>query len=342
MELDSRKKSILYAIIRNYQETGEPVGSRTISKLAELSLSPATIRNEMSDLEEMGLIIQPHTSAGRVPTDKGYRLYVDELMNEQKNLPALSRNEELLLKRVDKVEELLMQMAKILASSTKYATMVTGPNYTGNKLKFIQLSPMDGGKLLAVIVLDGNIVRNNILNIGENLTDDELLSMNLLLNNNLNGLSAKEINLEIISKIKDEAGAHSDIVSKVIDAIANTLNEDEKPRVYTSGAKNIFEYPELSGGDTASEIISTLEEKEDLRPVFTGGSGDKHDIQVYIGDEVPVDSMKDCSVVTATYSLENGVEGKIGIIGPKRMDYEKVVATLKDTMRNLDEVFKES
>ena len=340
MELDSRKKAILYAIIRNYQETGEPVGSRTISKLADLNVSPATIRNEMADLEEMGLIVQPHTSAGRVPTDKGYRLYVDELMNEEKMLPAAKSSEELLIKRVDRVEELLMQMAKILAQSTKYATMITAPTYSGNKLKFIQLSPMESGKILAVIVFGGNIVKNTILNIGENLSDEEILKLNLLLNNNLNGLSMEEINLGIITKIKEEAGPRSEIIEKVLSAIAEAIEKEGSPKVYTSGARNIFEYPELSGGDKASEIISTLEEKESLRNVFDESDG-KHDIKVYIGDEVPVDSMKDCSVVTASYELENGVSGKIGIIGPKRMNYEKAVKAIKDTMSNLDGILSD-
>ena len=342
MELDSRKKAILYAIIRNYQETGEPVGSRTISKLSELSVSPATIRNEMADLEELGLIIQPHTSAGRIPTDKGYRLYVDELMKDQKLLPASMSDQTAILKRVDRVEELLMQMAKLLAKSTRYATMVTGPTYSGNKLKYLQLSPMGTGKLLAVIVLDGNIIKNNIFDIGEDISDETVLSLNLLLNNNLNGLRLEEINLGIITKIKEEAGTYADIVSKVLDAVASAIGTEKKPKVYTSGARNIFQYPELSGGDTASEIISTLEEKEDLGAALADVHEltDKHDIQVYIGDEVPVDSMKDCSVVTATYELTSGVRGKIGIIGPKRMDYERVVSTIKDTMSQLDTIFK--
>ena len=342
MELDSRKKAILNAIIRNYQETGEPVGSRTISKLADLSVSPATIRNEMADLEEMGLIVQPHTSAGRIPTDKGYRLYVDELMEGGMNarqLPAAAR-EDLLIKRVDRVEELLMQMAKILAASTKYATMVTGPTYAANKLKFIQLSPMESGKLLGVIVLTGNVVRNNIFDIGQDLTDDELLQLNFILNNNLNGLCMEEINLGIITKIKEEAGTHADIASKVLDAIAQAIEAEGSPKVYTSGAPNIFKYPELSSGDTASEIITTLEEKEGLRPVFTQTESDG-DIKVYIGDEVPVDSMKDCSVVTANYELPNGMKGKIGIIGPKRMKYEKVVGVIKDTMSRIEDTYKE-
>ena len=182
MELDDRKRKILLAIIQNYQDTGEPVGSRTISKMNDLNYSPATIRNEMADLEEMGLIVQPHTSAGRVPTDKGYRLYVDHLLtNEETGLTAAegpqlpaTHMEQLLSKRMDRVEEMLMRMAQVLAANTQYTTMVTGPHYKQNKLKFIQLSAMGGGKLLAVIVLNGNIVKNNILDIGCELDQETL------------------------------------------------------------------------------------------------------------------------------------------------------------------------
>ncbi len=340
MELDSRKKQILLAIIQNYQETGEPVGSRTISKLAGLSVSAATIRNEMSDLEEMGLIIKPHTSAGSIPTDKGYRLYVDELMVRSKQLPA-RQSEDFIIRRVDRLEELLMQMAKILADNTRYATMVTGPRYSANVLKFIQLSRLEKTKLLAVIVFGGNIIKNHIITIDYELDDDEILNLNIILNNSLNGLSVADMNISVLAKLKEQAGERRDVVEKLLDAIAAAGAETSD--IYTSGTPNIFNYPELAGGDRASELISTLEDKANLNSAFSGLSTlqDKHEIKVFIGDEVPVDSMKDCSVVTATYELETGVQGKIGIIGPKRMDYERVVATLKDTMSQLDEIFKE-
>ena len=345
MTLDERKQKILYAIIQNYQETGEPVGSRTISKYLDVKLSPATIRNEMSDLEEMGYIVQPHTSAGRIPTDKGYRLYVDSMLSE-KQLPAEpAADPAFLIKRVDRVEELLMQMAKILAANTNYATMITGPRYRRTKLKFIQLSPMGEGKLLAVVVSEGNIVKNNILDVGEDLSQEGVLALNLLLNSNLSGLTIDDISLDIISKMKEEDGEHAEVINKVLDAVAESIRSDDKIPIYTSGAPNIFKYPELTGGDKASELISTLEEKEPLGNIVrsSGEEGEgKHDIQVYIGDEVPVDSMKDCSVVTATYELGDGVQGKIGIIGPKRMDYQKVVDTLQSTMSQLDDIFQDN
>ncbi len=174
MELDERKEKILKAIIQTYLETGEPVGSRTISKYSDLKLSSATIRNEMSDLEEMGYIIQPHTSAGRIPSDKGYRFYVDQIIQEKDN--QVNEMQELMIKRVDRVELLLKQMAQILASNTNYATMVSGPNYHQTKLKFIQLSRVEARKLLIVVVVEGNIIRNSFVTLDEELSEEELLT----------------------------------------------------------------------------------------------------------------------------------------------------------------------
>ncbi len=342
MELDERKAKILTAIIQNYQETGEPVGSRTISKLTDLSLSSATIRNEMADLEEMGLIVQPHTSAGRIPTDKGYRLYVDQMMAD--NRREVAEIKDLVVERVDRVELYLKQMAKVLAANTNYATMITGPSYHDTKLKFIQLSRVDAGKLLAVVVVEGNVIRNTIFDVDEGLTDEELLSLNLLLNTKLNGLSMREINLGIIKDIEAAAGAHGAIVSQVLDAVADAIRTDDDMQVYTSGATNIFKYPELSGSQTAQDLISTLEDKKDLGELVRSGLKEEagEGIQVYIGEELPVAAMKDCSVVTATYDLGDGMRGSIGIIGPKRMDYQKVVGTLQKVMDQLDGAYKKT
>ena len=341
MDLDDRKAKILRAIIRNYQETGEPVGSRTISKYSDLSLSSATIRNEMADLEEMGLIVQPHTSAGRIPTDKGYRLYVDELMEAQNR--EVTQMKDFLIQRVDRVELLLKQMAKLLAVNTNYATMITGPVYSSTKLKFIQLSKMDNQKLLAVIVVEGNIVKNTILDLDRTLDDQDILSLNLLLNSSLNGLTINDINLGIVKELEEQAGPHGMLMREILNAVAEAVKTEEGGmQIYTSGATNIFKYPELSDGQTASELIHTFEEKDQLRNLVKESldSDDKEDLQVFIGDEMPVQTMKDCSVVTANYELSEGVRGTIGIIGPKRMDYVKVMDTLRTLMAQLDILFR--
>lgn len=342
MELDERKMKILKAIIQTYLETGEPVGSRTISKYSDLQLSSATIRNEMSDLEELGYIMQPHTSAGRIPSDKGYRLYVNQLM-EEKEKEATEMNS-FLIERVDRLELLLKQLAKILAMNTNYATMITGPRVHQNKLKFIQLSRMDEGKLLVVIVVEGNLIKNAILDIEEELDEEAVLSLNILLNGSLNGLSLEEISLAAISALKERAGAYSDIVSKVIDEVAKAIRSEEDLQVYTSGATNIFKYPEISDGQKASELIRTLEEKQILTNLITTSDEgeNKEGIQIFIGHETSVQTMQDCSVVTANYELGEGIQGTIGIIGPKRMDYDKVVSTLRTLMLQLDSIFKKT
>ncbi|MBR6257692.1 MAG: heat-inducible transcription repressor HrcA [Lachnospiraceae bacterium] len=339
-ELDDRKKRILHAVIRNYLETGEPVGSRTISKYTDLNLSSATIRNEMSDLEEMGYIIQPHTSAGRIPTDRAYRLYVDSMMEEKDR--EIEELKGMLLRTEDKMDKVLKNVANLLATNTNYATVVSAPQIRGNRLKFLQLSKVDESQILAVIVMEGNVIRNEIIHVDEPISDENMLKLNILINTHLNGLALEEINLGMITALKEQAGIHSSIVGNVIDALAMAIKGEEDLEVYTSGANNILKYPELADKQKASELIQTFEEKKALAKLATDKLAEEGNtgIQVYIGDEAPIDSMKDCSMVTATYELEEGMRGSIAIIGPKRMDYDKVVSSLKTMMKELERIYK--
>ena len=304
-----------------------------------MNLSSATIRNEMADLEDLGYIIQPHTSAGRIPSDKGYRLYVDMLMEDKEH--EITEMQEKMLQKADKMEQLLQQAARVLANSTNYATMVSAPTYNRNKLKFIQLSQVDANQIIAVIVMEGNIIKNKIVAVAEPLDNETMLKLNMLLNTNLNGIAVEDINLGMIARLKEQAGIHSGVISDVLDAVANTIQLDNDLEIYTSGATNIFKYPELSDKQSAQEIISAFEEKQQLAELVTQtlASDENKGIQVYIGSETPVQTMKDCSVVTATYELGQGMQGTVGIIGPKRMDYENVMKTLKTLMVELDAIF---
>jgi heat-inducible transcriptional repressor len=353
-ELDDRKQKILTAIIQTYLETGEPVGSRTISKYTDLNLSSATIRNEMSDLTEMGYIQQPHTSAGRIPSDKGYRYYVDKMMAEKnaqiarKDLALaekdsqMEQERELMLEKTDKMEQVLQQVVRVLAKDTNYATLITAQQYGGTKIKFIQLSRLHSLQLLAVVVGEGNKIKNEIIDLEEPMSDDTIFKLNFLLNTYLNGLDASEINLGMIAQLKDQAGVHSEVVSNVLNAVSNLIQVEDETRIYTSGATNIFKYPELSDSQKASEFIATFEEKQQLANLVkdTMTEGENNGIQVYIGDESPFQTMKDCSVVTATYELGDGIKGTIGIVGPRRMDYEHVVDSLKTLKSQLNDMFK--
>ena len=327
MELNDRKKLILKAIIANYLETGEPVGSRTIAKHPELNLSSATIRNEMADLEDMGYILQPHTSAGRIPSDTGYRFYVDQLMTERD-----SEHEE-------------KQVANALANSTNYATMVSSPHYQNVTLKFVQLSQVDHEHLLAVIVTQGNIVKNKMIQVEEPLSNEDVLKLNVLLNTFLQGLSLQDINLALIQTMREQAGIRQDVLERILEEIAKAIHDADHMEIYTGGATNILKYPELGNPDTATELLDTLVEKKALTKLVDStleSDSDNHTgIQVYIGEESPVKNMKDCSIVTATYELAEGGTGTVGIIGPKRMDYKKVVKTLKNLTEELDDIFKD-
>ncbi|MFR8194300.1 MAG: heat-inducible transcriptional repressor HrcA [Clostridium sp.] len=341
LELNERKQKILEAIIRNYMETGEPVGSRTVSKYTDLNLSSATIRNEMSDLEEMGYILQPHTSAGRIPSDKAYRLYVDTIL--QRKDEEVSEMKELMVEKADKIDLLLQQVAKLLAQNTNYTSMVTKPKYQHKRIKFIQLNQMSERQLLVIVVLDNNHVSNKFINLMTDADENVIAQMNFLMNTALTGLDFTEINMAIMQQIKEKAGEYGELASSILDCISEVMTEEDDSEIYTSGATNILKYPELSDKEKMTGLLSTFEEKQMLSAWANDEPPEddkEHGIQVYIGEESPVESMKDCSVVTATYRIKEGVYGKIGIVGPKRMDYEKVVGTLENCMQQLDDIFK--
>jgi heat-inducible transcriptional repressor len=238
------------------------------------------------------------------------------------------------------METMLEQVASVLASNTNYATMVTAPQYKNSSVKFVQLSQVDEESILAVIVIEGNVVKNHLIRVPEPLMNDEILKMNVLLNSFLQGLSLRDINLELIETMKVQAGIHSDILDCVLEGVTDAIKEADELEIYTSGTTNIFKYPELGNPETATRLLDTLVEKKSLTKLVDEAQEDEHTgIQVYIGNEMKMQNMEDCSLVTATYELDGGGMGTIGIIGPKRMNYQKVVKTLKNLTGELDEIF---
>ena len=271
----------------------------------------------------------------------GYRFYVDQLMKEKEQ--EVTEMKELMIQRQDKMELVLKQMAKVLAANTNYATMITSPQYHRTKLKFIQLSVISEDQLLAVVVAEGNVVKNKVIPISHGLDNETILKLNILLNTSLNGLTMEEINLSTIAKLKEQAGIHSEVINSVLDAVAEAIQMDDDLEVYTSGTTNIFKYPELADSTKASALISAFEDKQQLASLMEDmKDGEDTGIQVYIGNETPGQTMKDCSVVTTTYELGEGMRGTIGIVGPKRMDYEKVVDNLKTLTNQLDLIFNKN
>ena len=222
--------------------------------------------------------------------------------------------------------------------------MISSPKYKRNKLKFIQLSRVEADQLLVVIMLEGNLIKNRLIQVDEPVSEEEVAKLNLLMNTYLQGLSLQEINMEMIQRMKVQADGYGKIISNVIDAIAIAIQEEDDFEIYTSGTTNLLKYPELGDREKASELLDVMEEKQALSELIVDqqetDEENRNGIQIYIGSESPVSTMKDCSIVTATYELEEGVQGTIGIIGPKRMDYKKVVGNLQTMMNQLDEIFK--
>lgn len=245
------------------------------------------------------------------------------------------------MEKEDKMDHLLKQVARFLAANTNYAAMISSPLYHGNKLKFIQLSRVDEHQVLAVIVVEGNVIKNTMLHVEQAPDHETMLKLNILLNTHLNGKTLNEINLGMIANLKQQAGIHSAMVGEIVDAVAEAIQADEDLEIYTSGTNNILKYPELADKEKAGELITAFEEKKALNQIVQETLADESGtgIQVYIGNESPVQTMRDCSVVTATYELGEGMKGTVGIIGPKRMDYDRVVGILKNLMNQLDTLY---
>ena len=342
MILNERKVRILEAIITDYIRTAEPIGSRTIAKKYGLGISSATIRNEMSDLEEMGLIVQPHTSAGRVPSDKGYRLYVDELMHRRE----LGENEaaylrQLVLRNMGAIDSLMQETARALAILTNYTTIVSEPRLTHPQMRHVQFVPLDAESIIMVLVTDNKVAKNHTINISSPMDYQTLNTLSVTFNRLFSGWALQEI-LDSYERYEDgiaqSAGVLADALTPVWNALANAIIVEDNVAVYTSGAKNILGFPEFNDLEKARPIFEALEEKEMLVTLLGGDNSE--DISIIIGAENRLEELRNCSIIKANYDMGERISGSIGIIGPTRMDYSQVVAVLNSIVKNINSVLK--
>lgn len=339
MVLSERKIKILQAIINDYINTAEPVGSRTIAKKYNLGVSSATIRNEMSDLEEMGLIIQPHSSSGRVPSVKGYRLYVDELMQYKKlDEHKIKILEEIIESSINKIDYLMKETAQALAELTNYTAITSKPGISKTKLKHMQLIPLDENSIILVSVTDTNVVQNHIINVAKSPSNETLLKLSEIINQHLVGLTIEQINLPVIQNLKNQLGNYNEILNPILECITDAVNRADETEISLSGAKNMLEYPEFNDVSKAKILFKTLEQKKILNEIVNTESIGK--IQITIGDENGIDEIKECSIIKTTYTIGNAEIGTIGILGPTRMDYAQVVSMLSYINKNINEVIK--
>ena len=334
MAIDERKIKILQAIINDYIMTGEPVGSRTIAKRYDLGVGSATIRNEMADLEEMGYLEQPHTSAGRVPSNKGYRLYVDKLMETG----SLTKDEELKIKEyiinsaMYEVDKIVKQACSLLSELTNLTTVVQTPSVRSSYIKSIQLLPIDSHNLVSVIVADSGVIKNHRIRVNNMPKPETIQMINKVLNLRLRNLTIEEINLEVINNLKHELTGFDEVFNGILPALYETLKESNNTEVFVERATNIFNYPEYNNIEKAKEILSLISDKDNLLDLIEPGN----DITIRIGEENFFPEAKDCSIISAEYSVDGRPIGKIGLIGPKRINYSKVVAIMNQVMKELN------
>ncbi|MDD2573872.1 MAG: heat-inducible transcriptional repressor HrcA [Bacillota bacterium] len=328
MRIDDRKLKILQAVIADYISTAQPIGSRTIAKKYKLGISSATIRNEMSDLEEMGYLEQPHTSAGRVPSERAYRLYVDRLM-QIRNLP---RNEQEIIirelgERIDEIESIIRKTARILSQLTRYTSLVINSHLTGCRLRRIHFIPLDSHSLVAVIVTDSGIVKNTIIKTADPVTAEYLESLTRVVNDKFEDITIEELNRCIASEGYKKLAYRYSQLDSFIPVLMEGLSIATGDEVYADGMSNLFNFPEYSDISKAKSLLELIEEKEQLMEIISriGGKG----VVVSIGSELDNTCMKDCSLVTASYRVGGSEIGRIGVIGPTRMEYERVVAVLE-------------
>lgn len=333
--MDERKQKILLAIIKDYISTAEPVGSRTISRKYKLGVSPATIRNEMADLEEMGYIEQPHTSAGRIPSHLGYRYYVDCLM-ETEQLPeqeqaAIRRGYE---NKVREVGEVLNRTGRMLSQLTNYTALVQTPFFGGSSYKHIQLVLMAPTQAILIVVMDTGAVHHQMMTVPENITQQDLDQISGVLNAKLQGRTMDSIRLTLIKEIYFELAKHRHILDLALELIQERITSVSEDKIYLEGVFNILNQPEFHNIEKVKVLLSLLEQENTLRDILEM-PGDARGITIKIGSENPRKEMQNCSMVTATYQVGEKILGTIGVLGPTRMDYARVVTVIDCMSKNL-------
>lgn len=328
-ELDQRKMRILKAIVDDYIQSMEPVGSRTIAKKYEVGLSSATIRNEMADLEDMGYLSQPHSSAGRIPSDKGYRIYVDRLIEIDES--KFSEYNKLLgyyEQRIDELGQIIKVMTKIISKVTQYTSFSMKFKTKNSIIKACQVVPIEKGRALVVVVLGNDLVRNRIVNIDYSIELDTLVRLSNILDRKLTGCRAEGISVIIVNEIVRESGLDRHLILPIVDGIIDCLQRAEDIELYTEGASNLLMHPEFSDVNRAKTVLEVVHDSDIVLQLLKK-SAESGGLMVKIGQENDFDEINDCSIVTATFRINDVELGTIGVLGPTRMDYQKVITSFE-------------
>ena len=339
MQLDERKYLILQAIIDDYIMTAMPVGSRTISRKSGVGFSPATIRNEMSDLEELGYLAQPHTSAGRVPSNKAYRLYVDHLMKNVKLTPdERERIHDHLVDKSKRVETVIRSAANVLSDATKYTSVIVAPKLGTLRIKHVQLVPVAERTALMIIVTSAGIVKDAVINIPEGMNADELYSISRMMTDQLADKPLEAVRQAFAEMLRSNT-ENRRLLGEALQVIEKRLESEDQADVIIGGSSNLLGYPEYADVNKARNFLAVLESKDTIRRVLNRDGS--MEITIRIGPENQVPELNDCSIVTASYRVGDHSNGTLGIIGPTRMNYNRVISVLDFMGRALSDVLSE-
>ncbi len=338
MELSERKKAILQAIIEDYIQTAEPVGSRNIAKNHDLGLSAATIRNEMADLEEMGYLDKPHTSAGRIPSELGYRFYVDSLMHRYSlTMEEIANLQSSMDRKYGQLENVVSEISDIISKATNYPAIVELPMAQKSRLRSVKMMLIEKGSVLIVVVTDAGVVRNRHMKVQEEIDYEVIDSISEFLSGQLTGLSADDFTPARLMLIYEAMSSYGDFLKTVIEFVLECLGNTQN-RVYIGGASNILNNPEFENIERAREFLSFIDSRENVSQMLSLMSTEDENISIKIGSENAVPEMRDTSLVVANYNVGGKLHGKIGIIGPKRMNYARVVSSLELINDRLSEI----
>lgn len=334
-ELDERKRLVLFAVVEDYIETCTPVGSRSLSKKYALGVSPATIRNEMADLEEMGLLEQPHTSAGRVPSDRGYRFYVDELMPKATlSGEMLKQIQHRLYEKATQLDQLLQTTARVLSEATDYMAVVLGPQVENAVIERISYVKLADDKALLVVVSDTCLIHEAIIDIPPRTNPEQLVMIGEIVTDTLHGLTFSDVSARAIQGLRSELHQHSEVLDASLEALRDLMSNPVYERIALGGAANILKQPEFRDTEKLQLILKLIEHRADLAELAAAGKGE---VVVRIGAENKDERARELSLITAEYSSKHGPMGRVGVVGPKRMKYNRALAVVTYVQELLNE-----
>ena len=336
MDLNERKKKILKSIVDTYISSGEPVGSKYLSDYMGMNISSATIRNEMSELEKLGLLEQPHTSAGRVPSSHGYRVYVENLMNDYYlSLEEISVLNEIMNSKIKRLNTVVEDITRVLSEMTDYTAFAYTAKNTAGTIKRFEGVLLTKNSFLLVMVTSSENVKTQQVKSEHSLNQDILSVLLKVLNENLTGVTADSISMEIFYKMQDSLGVFSDLLIGIIKMVISVIREEEECKVYLDGMSNLLKYPDFSDVEKTRTVLSLLEEKQALLSLISENSGDRDGLNVLIGDRSLKKGLDSTSFVYHKFNIGDNMTGVFGLIGPHRMDYSGVIARLEYVVKNL-------